>query len=90
MELFRTRFVLSRKDHEHVSQQHAMAELTIWTYRGAFHKASAGVFAWIISNRAPVGVTAESDGPFNYFGFSDALEFQRRQVHSVAHAGGVK
>jgi len=26
-----------------------------------------GVFAWIIVNRGPVGMTARSDGPFNYF-----------------------
>ncbi len=31
--------------------------------------ARVGIFAWIIVNRGPVGMTAKWDGPFNYFWF---------------------
>jgi hypothetical protein len=31
--------------------------------------ARVGIFAWIIVNRGPVGMTANWDGPFNYFWF---------------------
>ncbi len=31
--------------------------------------ARVGIFAWIIINRGPVGMTAKWDGPFNYFWF---------------------